>query len=244
MSPSPPEGLTLVPITYREAVAFILRHHRHHAPARGQVFAIGAAIGETIVGVATAGRPVSRRLDDGWTLEVNDGCAGGRRPQVLYLRAQDFADYESVDEALVDVYQQLDDALANLGYSFDEDEVRAWLRGVVQGGESTVSAPREVCREGLFRVRASGAVVRATQSGGYVRIHGETNDYPASAFKPVPERRSRERRVRDLGFEARHRFWTRAKLVSNHPRRTGTDRRKDRGQGARVTTIDDKGETT
>lgn len=70
-------GLTAVPITYREARAYILRHHRHHKPARGQVFAVGAAVGGEIVGVATAGRPVSRVLDDGWTLEVNRVATDG-----------------------------------------------------------------------------------------------------------------------------------------------------------------------
>lgn len=53
------ERLTAVPITYREACAFVKRHHRHHPPARGQVFAIAAALGDLVVGVATAGRPVT-----------------------------------------------------------------------------------------------------------------------------------------------------------------------------------------
>lgn len=72
-------ALQLVPITYREACAFIERHHRHHPPPTGQVFAVAVAQGEKIVGVATAGRPVSRRLDDGWTLEVNRVATDGTR---------------------------------------------------------------------------------------------------------------------------------------------------------------------
>jgi hypothetical protein len=78
-------SLVAVPITYREACAFIERHHRHHVPARGQVFAIAAAIGDTIVGVATAGRPVSRHLDDGWTLEVNRVATDGTRNACSFL---------------------------------------------------------------------------------------------------------------------------------------------------------------
>jgi hypothetical protein len=78
-------SLALVPITYREACAFIERHHRHHAPSRGQVFAVAAAVGEAIVGVATAGRPVSRHLDDGWTLEVNRVATDGTRNACSFL---------------------------------------------------------------------------------------------------------------------------------------------------------------
>lgn len=63
-------ALELVPISWKEAVAFVERHHRHHPPSQGGKFAIGVASEGEIVGVAVAGRPVSRRLDDGWTLEV------------------------------------------------------------------------------------------------------------------------------------------------------------------------------
>lgn len=77
------DRLTAVPVTYRDACAWIRRHHRHHPPSRGQVFAIGCAVvgegGEVgeVVGVATAGRPVSRHLADGWTLEVNRVATDG-----------------------------------------------------------------------------------------------------------------------------------------------------------------------
>jgi hypothetical protein len=71
--------LVIVPVTFREAAAFVARHHRHHRPARGQVFALAVADeAGTIRGVAIVGRPVARRLQDGWTLEVTrvatDGC--------------------------------------------------------------------------------------------------------------------------------------------------------------------------
>lgn len=78
-------GLVPVPITYREATAFVKKHHRHHKPSRGQVFAIAAALDGEIVGVATAGRPVSYRLDDGWTLEVNRVATDGTRNACSFL---------------------------------------------------------------------------------------------------------------------------------------------------------------
>lgn len=71
--------LEIVPLTQREACAYIAEHHRHHKPPRGDVFRLGVADESgTIRGVATIGRPVARHLDDGWTLEVTrvatDGC--------------------------------------------------------------------------------------------------------------------------------------------------------------------------
>lgn len=71
--------LELVPITLKEANAFVERHHRHHKPVVGHKFSIAASDGEKIVGVAIVGRPVSRYLDNGLTLEVNRLCTDGTR---------------------------------------------------------------------------------------------------------------------------------------------------------------------
>nr|WP_239071188.1 XF1762 family protein [Amycolatopsis sp. SID8362] len=69
--------MTIVPLTFRQACEFIDAHHRHHRPPRGMKFAIGVARGGELVGVATAGRPVARCLDDGITLEVTRSCTVG-----------------------------------------------------------------------------------------------------------------------------------------------------------------------
>lgn len=71
-------SLSLVPMTYAEAAAFVASHHRHHRPPVGHKFSIGAAndAGQ-VVGVAMVGRPVARALDDGWTLEVNRVATDG-----------------------------------------------------------------------------------------------------------------------------------------------------------------------
>lgn len=71
--------LEIVPMTLREANAFVEQNHRHHGPVVGHKFSIGISDGEKIVGVAIVGRPVSRHLDDGWTLEVNRLCTDGSR---------------------------------------------------------------------------------------------------------------------------------------------------------------------
>lgn len=75
--------LALVPITLREANAFVAARHRHHGPARGCIVCVAVAEeyerGMVICGVAIVGRPVARRSDDGWTAEVTRCCTNGAR---------------------------------------------------------------------------------------------------------------------------------------------------------------------
>jgi len=69
--------LSLQPITWPEAAAFIREHHRHHLPSQGWKWGIAVNDGEKVVGVVTVGRPVARALDDGLTLEVTRCCTDG-----------------------------------------------------------------------------------------------------------------------------------------------------------------------
>jgi hypothetical protein len=73
------QTLKVVPITQADANAFVAALHRHHKPVTGSKFQIAVACGEKIHGVALVGRPVSRHLDDGLTLEVNRCCTDGTR---------------------------------------------------------------------------------------------------------------------------------------------------------------------
>lgn len=70
-------SLDICPVSLKEANVFVEQHHRHHKPVVGHKFSIGCTDGKDIVGVAIVGRPVSRHLDDGWTLEVNRLCTDG-----------------------------------------------------------------------------------------------------------------------------------------------------------------------
>lgn len=78
-------ALELCPMTLKEANAYVEQHHRHHKPVTGHKFSIGCSDGEKIVGVAIVGRPVSRHLDDGWTLEVNRLCTDGTHNACSFL---------------------------------------------------------------------------------------------------------------------------------------------------------------
>lgn len=73
-------SLSVAPITFRAAAAFVAEHHRHLPPARGTRFCVSVTDEEgTVRGVAMVGRPVSRHLDDGVTVEVNRCCTDGAR---------------------------------------------------------------------------------------------------------------------------------------------------------------------
>ena len=69
--------LTLVPMTLAEAREYIRRVHRHHGPPQGYKFAVGVQLDGVLVGVATAGRPVGRGLQDGRTIEVTRVAVDG-----------------------------------------------------------------------------------------------------------------------------------------------------------------------
>lgn len=72
-------SLRIVPITFKDANAFVSQHHRHHKAVPGTKFCLAVANDEKIVGVAIIGRPVARMSDDGNTVEVNRCCTDGTK---------------------------------------------------------------------------------------------------------------------------------------------------------------------
>lgn len=71
--------MQIQPITFRAACDFVEKNHRHHKPTVGCKFCAGLYEGDSLVGCAICGRPVSRRLDDGLTCEINRLCTDGTR---------------------------------------------------------------------------------------------------------------------------------------------------------------------
>lgn len=78
--------LKIIPIFQKAAFEFIKKHHRHHTKPVGSVFQIAVGVitenelfekSTKIHGVAVVGRPVARRLQDGFTLEVTRLCTDG-----------------------------------------------------------------------------------------------------------------------------------------------------------------------
>lgn len=72
--------MKIVPVTIKQARDFISKHHRHNKPPVGWKFGVGL-LDDTgrAIGVATAGRCVSRVLDTATTLEINRTCTLGDR---------------------------------------------------------------------------------------------------------------------------------------------------------------------
>ncbi len=79
MKPLDAQRLRIVPCDLKRANSYVESLHRHHQPVGSARFCLAVADEHAVVrGVAIVNRPVARRLDDGWTLEVQrvatDGC--------------------------------------------------------------------------------------------------------------------------------------------------------------------------
>lgn len=85
--------LKAVPLELRQANAFVNELHRHHDPVFRDKFRVGVEKDGKLVGVVQIGRPVSRMLDDGYTVEVTRLCSDGTRNvcSFLYARAAKIA---------------------------------------------------------------------------------------------------------------------------------------------------------
>ena len=80
--------MKIAPISLKDANEFVFTYHRHHKPCTGQKFSISVRDDYGMIhGVAICGRPVSRYLDDGLTLEINRCCTDGTRNACSMLYA-------------------------------------------------------------------------------------------------------------------------------------------------------------
>ena len=67
-----------IPLELKEANAYVEKHHRHHAPVHRDKYRVGCIDDNgNLIGVVQVGRPVSRSMDDGKTLEVVRLCTNG-----------------------------------------------------------------------------------------------------------------------------------------------------------------------
>jgi hypothetical protein len=71
-------SLRVIPITLELANLGVARWHRHHRPVLGAKWALGCVDASGLLhGVAIAGRPVARMLDDGVSVEVTRVATDG-----------------------------------------------------------------------------------------------------------------------------------------------------------------------
>lgn len=71
--------LTIRPITLRDANAYVATHHRHNQPTTGHKWSLALYDDDRLCGVAIAGQPIARKLDDGLTIEVRRLCTDGTK---------------------------------------------------------------------------------------------------------------------------------------------------------------------
>lgn len=78
--------LKAVPVSFKDACAFVNEKHRHHIAPVGDKYRVGCAdeYGK-LHGVAMVGNPVSRMLCDGKTLEVLRLCTDGTKGACSFL---------------------------------------------------------------------------------------------------------------------------------------------------------------
>lgn len=106
--------LRIVPISFKEAVAFTAAWHRHHKPPRGMKFALGVAQGDMLVGVAIVGRPSARAFDNGMTLEVTRTTTDGTRNANSMLYAHAWAAAKALGYCRLITYTEAGESGASL----------------------------------------------------------------------------------------------------------------------------------
>lgn len=79
--------MKVVPLTLAQVNELVSAWHRHHKPARGHRFSIGARAGYDIVGAAIVGRPVGRKTDQYLVAEVTRLVTNGAKNACSFLYA-------------------------------------------------------------------------------------------------------------------------------------------------------------
>ena len=128
-----------IPISLKEANEFVEAHHRHHHKVVGHKFSIAASDGNKIVGVAIVGRPVSRILDDGKTLEVTRLCTDGtyNACSFLYSRAAKIAKEMGYHKIITYILEsELGTSLKASGWHLEKDNAGGGDWNTPIGGEA------------------------------------------------------------------------------------------------------------
>lgn len=135
-----------VPIELKDANAYVNKYHRHHKPVKRDKFRVACQEDGEIVGIIQVGRPLSRYLCDGETLEVIRCCTNGR-PNVasfLYSRAARIAREMGYKKIITYILQsELGTSLKASGWQLDEADCGG-------GTWSSPSRPRQLYQMTIF----------------------------------------------------------------------------------------------
>ena len=126
-------GLKAIPVSLKQANGFVDELHRHHNPAVVDKYRVGVESDGILVGIAQVGRPVSRYLDDGHTLEVIRCCTDGTKNacSFLYSRCARIAEEMGYSKIITYILaSELGASLKASGWYLDADNVGggSWSR--------------------------------------------------------------------------------------------------------------------
>lgn len=139
------------PLSLSEVRAYIDANHRHHIAAKIDKFRVGAEVDGRLAGVVQVGRPVSRILDDGETLEVLRLCSDGTWDvcSFLYSKAARIAKELGYKHIITYILESENGAsLRASGWHLEATECGG-------GDWNRPNRPRSLCEEqiALFEVR-------------------------------------------------------------------------------------------
>ncbi len=147
-------SLSIRPVTFRAACAFVTALHRHNKPPRGHKFSIACYDGEQLVGVAMVGRPVARALDDGLTAEINRTCTDGHRNANSMLYGAAMRACKAMGYTRVLTYTQADETGASLkAVGFIRDAEIAARKSWAESSVKLAAIRDPVGNGGVARVR-------------------------------------------------------------------------------------------
>lgn len=108
--------MRVAPITLLKARGFVDKRHRHNNPPRGWKFGVSVWKDELMVGVATAGRPISRVIQkrEPLTIEVNRTCTDGTKNANSMLYGAVWRAAKAMGYTRVITYTQADESGASL----------------------------------------------------------------------------------------------------------------------------------
>ena len=127
--------MKVVPLTLKQANAFIEEHHRHHKPVHGHRFSIGAADDDgQLVAVCCVGRPVSRGCAPYHVAEVTRLASDGSQNACSFLYAAAARTAKAMGFESIQTYTLLSEPGTSL-------RAAGWrLDGTTKGGDWNVSA--------------------------------------------------------------------------------------------------------
>lgn len=125
--------LMAVPMELKDANAYVAKYHRHHAPVSRDKWRLGCMADGELVGVIQVGKPVSRELNDGFTLEVVRCCTNGMENvcSFLYSRTARIAKEMGYRKIITYILQsEQGTSLKASGWTLEADNVGGgkWIR--------------------------------------------------------------------------------------------------------------------